>query len=331
MFSNVLFLFRLPAKPVPSTSHSLAKSNEGVQAAWSISQLLAELENLRPTVAENIVQLFEQDNTIPFICRYRRHLVGNLEPDRMREIKTSLGQVTQLRAKVSSVAKTLEKENLLTEDLKETICTVKSMEELNHIYELYKPAKKKSLVEKATNLGLKPVAEMLLSGKAFVNFEKHVDTSVGPLSTVNEVKAGVAILVSSMIMKNSRLLDYIRERRKTARIELHSSQTKTKPSDERNPQDATKYELYFNFSCQVSQIRPHQILAINRGEKNKILTVKIDIPTEMQTNIERFVMNLYRAEVDYAVRTEFLKKIVSEMYSKKGKSFSNYLILSCLN
>ncbi|XP_055716104.1 S1 RNA-binding domain-containing protein 1 isoform X2 [Phlebotomus papatasi] len=308
---------KLPAKSIPSTSRSLAKSNEGVQAAWSISQLLAELENLRPTVAENIVQLFEQDNTIPFICRYRRHLVGNLEPDRMREIKTSLGQVTQLRAKVASVAKTLEKENLLTEDLKEAICTVKSMEELNHVYELYKPAKKKSLVEKATNLGLKPVAEMLLSGKAFVNFEKHVDPSVGPLSTVNEVKAGVAILVSSMIMKNSRLLDFIRERRKTARIELHSSQAKAKPSEEHNPQDATKYELYFNFSCQVSQIRPHQILAINRGEKNKILTVKIVIPTEMQMNIERFVMNLYRAEVDYSVRTEFLKKIVSEMYSKK--------------
>ncbi|GAB0092518.1 S1 RNA-binding domain-containing protein 1 [Sergentomyia squamirostris] len=303
----------------PFASSSTKTTTPDIKCSWTIPGLLAELEGLRVNVAENIVQLFEQENTIPFICRYRKHLVDSLEPDKMREIKSSLNQIMQLKTKVTSVTKTLEKENLLTMDLQETICKVKTMEELNHIYELYKPARKKSLVEKAINLGLMPVAEQVLSGQSNVNFSRYINSNVEGLQNVTEVRAGVEILISSVIMKNAKILDHIRETRKTSRIELQSTQTKLKKSEAAKmpASDPTKYELYFNFKSLVSQIRPHQILAINRGEKNKILTVKIVIPKEMQMNFKRFVVKLYGGgDHDYG-RKEFLEKIIHEMYIKK--------------
>ncbi|XP_059621760.1 S1 RNA-binding domain-containing protein 1 [Phlebotomus argentipes] len=308
---------KLVRNPFATVRRPAAADNAELQAVWTIPELLAEFENISPTVAENIVQLFEQDNTIPFICRYRRHLVDNLEPDKLREIKSSIYKINQLRTRVTLMGKTLEKEKLLTSDLRETISKVKTMEELNHIYEYYKPARKKSLVEKATNLGLLPVANMLLSGDTLVNFANYVDPSESALSSVAEVKAGVAILISSIIMKNAKLLDFIREKRKTSKIELQSSQAKAKASDGQNSADPTKYELYFNFKTLVSHIRPHQVLAINRGEKNKILSVKINIPSEMQISLVRFIFGLYRGQLEYRERTEYLQKIINDMYTKK--------------
>lgn len=100
---------------------------------WKTADLLAESTNIDPRTAGNIVSLFEDDNTIPFLCRYRRDLVNHMDPERMRAIKDSYLNILALRKKLQTTIQQLTKENLLTEDIQQEILAARTTEELEYL------------------------------------------------------------------------------------------------------------------------------------------------------------------------------------------------------
>lgn len=125
----------------PSTSHKAEdflkpkvdfnKVNYGPQ--WTVSELLSEQQNLTLTVGANIVGLLDAGNTIPFIARYRRDLTNNMSPEILREVKDSYDEIIELKNKIGTVVKTLEKNDVLTSQLKHSVITARSIEELEYV------------------------------------------------------------------------------------------------------------------------------------------------------------------------------------------------------
>lgn len=103
---------------------------------WTIDELLAETTAIEPTAARNIVQLFENENTIPFICRYRRDLINHLEPERLREIKSTYTEIVNLRKKAETIVSQLTKENTINEEIRTEMLCAKTPEELEFLVNL---------------------------------------------------------------------------------------------------------------------------------------------------------------------------------------------------
>lgn len=100
---------------------------------WTIDELLAETANIEPRAARNIVKLFETENTIPFICRYRRDLVDHIEPEKLRDIKSSYSEIVNLRKKAETIVSQLEKENVIDAEARTEMLCAKTTEELEFL------------------------------------------------------------------------------------------------------------------------------------------------------------------------------------------------------
>lgn len=232
---------------------------------------MAEFENIDETLCKTIIQLFDDDFTIPFLCRYRKDLIRNMEPLRLREIKDSIENVKMIEAKSQSLVKSLQKENLLTEEIERNIKAARSIDELEHLSNLYKPASKGSLFERAQKLGLESPAEnILLGGKT--DLLKLVKANTKGLETMKEVEEGVKNIMSHLIAKNSVIMDEVRDLRTKYGVKITTSQVKQKKSEKgKATSNLHKFENYFNFSLTADRIKPHQVLAINRGESLKVM------------------------------------------------------------
>ena len=238
---------------------------------WETSELVAEIEDLDVTLSQTIVNLFDDDFTIPFLCRYRKDLINNMDPLRLREIKTTIENVKAIEMKSQSILKSLEKDKLLTDEISRNICSAKSLEELEHLSTLYKPASKGSLFERAQKLGLEPPAVNLLYGKENVNVARLIESKTDGLKNQSEVVEGIKNIMSHLIAKNELVMNKVRELRTKFGVRVSTSQAKKKKTDEKpKSENAHKFENYFDFACPADRIKPHQILAINRGESLKV-------------------------------------------------------------
>lgn len=222
-------------------------------------------------MSKTIIELFEDDCTIPFLCRYRKELIANLSPERLREIKNTIDHVKQIETKSQSIIKALEKDNLLTDEISRSIRGVKSMEELEHLSAMYKPASKGSLFDRAQKIGLEPAAEIVLYGTQVIDPSKLVNIKVEGLKTVQEVEDGIKNILSHLIAKkNEPMMNEVRNLRTRFGVTISASQTKLKKTETKVNNNQQKFENYFNFSCPADRIKPHQILALNRGESLKV-------------------------------------------------------------
>lgn len=253
---------------------------------WKVYELVAEIENIDLNLSQTIVDLFEDEFTIPFLCRYRKDLIQNLSPVQLRDIKNTIDNVKLIEVKSQNMLKSLEKEKLLTEDISRNIRSVKSLDELEHLSALYKPPSKGSLFERAQKLGLVPVAENLLYGKSDVSLQRMVNSKEAGLKTLKEVEEGVKNVMSHLIAKNEKVMDEVRELKMRFGVMISSTQAKQKKKpdekDSSKPPNAQKFENYFNFSCPASRIRPHQILALNRGESLKVSKIILMNTSEVE-------------------------------------------------
>ncbi|XP_059617392.1 S1 RNA-binding domain-containing protein 1-like [Phlebotomus argentipes] len=290
-----------------------------IKMTWSIASLVAEIEGIKAGVAKKIDELCRQNNTISFICRYRSHMIGNLKAQKIRQIRETFANKSMLKERVNGVAKILHKSNVLTDDLRRMISRVKSIEQLDYIYDIYKPSGKKWLEKVATKLGLLRPAKKIFAGNTLVNFNQYVNHSVKQLNTVTKVETGIAILVASLMMKSEKMLKLIQVMTKNAKndsIELHSTQAKGKTSQ--NSSDFSKYELYFDFKAKISNLTHYQVLTINRGDKNKKLLVHIVIPTKTRKNHKESIFMMFKGQTNSTPkRNKYLRKIINEMYSRK--------------
>ncbi|RZC39162.1 S1 RNA-binding domain-containing protein 1, partial [Asbolus verrucosus] len=278
---------------------------------WSEHELLAEQQNLTLNVAKNIVKLFEDGNTVPFIARYRRDVTNNMSPETLREVKETYEEIIVLKNKINTVVKNLEKTEVLTEQLKHNITSSRSIEELEYVYAPYKPGSKRTLAERAKELGLEEPALSLLHNQSEINLSDYVQKDRKELSSVADVEKGIVHIIASIISTDTEILSHLRQLRKRTNFIIKTKITKKPPLDE------GKFENYENFEIPVKYIKPHQVLAINRGESLKVLSVKVVVPDNIFYDFQRVCFRKWSCENSaHQLRHNILKQAIEDSYNR---------------
>lgn len=273
---------------------------------WTDIEYVSEVGNIRYRVAENLVQLFKEDNTIPFIARYRKNMTGGLEAEELREIKEIYDRAKVIRQKAATLIKTIDKQGKWTPDIHAVVKSTKSLNDLEHIASMFKAPSKRSLAERAREVGLEPITKAVFEAQKIQELSTFVNARKEGLKSVKEIKEGIIHIMSDVISKDKSLFEKIRELRKITQIRIEVTEGKAAKeevakaakgiSEEKKAKknfDAQKYENYYDFKSTESNIKPYQILAINRGESEKFLSVKIIIPDSFERDLKNHVLNLY--------------------------------------
>ncbi|XP_062980033.1 S1 RNA-binding domain-containing protein 1 [Elgaria multicarinata webbii] len=274
-----------PLKPTPSS-----KLDDEHKMNWDIVQVLSQRTGIEEWVCANIIRLFNDDNTIPFIARYRKELINNMEADALREVQQTMEELHAVAKKVNGSIQKLKKEGKLSEGLLTALLNCRTLEELDHVYTPYKTGSKGTKAQRARQLGLEHAANLFIENPRELNLFSYIKPSVEGLSTVEEVKSGVQHILADMIAKDKETLDFIRDLCQRHYTCIQSSLAKVN-SKKANEKDVNKFHLYQNFSCNIKNIQHHQILAINRGENLKVLTVKVNIPERVKIEFSRWCVN----------------------------------------
>ncbi|XP_026551205.1 S1 RNA-binding domain-containing protein 1 [Pseudonaja textilis] len=226
---------------------------------WDIVEVLSQRTDIEAWVCANIIKLFNDDNTIPFIVRYRKELINNLEADVLREVQQIMEELQTLAKKVHVSIQKLEKEGKLSESVLTSLLNCKTLEELDHVYAPYKTGSKGTKAQRAKQLGLEQAANLLIENPKELNLLFYVKSNVEGLSTIEEVKSGVQHILADMVAKDKETLDFIRNLCQRKYICIQSSLTKV-TSKNINEKNVNKFHLYQNFSCNIKSIHHHQVL-----------------------------------------------------------------------
>nr|XP_022329484.1 S1 RNA-binding domain-containing protein 1-like [Crassostrea virginica] len=252
---------------------------------WVLEELISERANLARWAVKNVVHMLENGATIPFIARYRKEQTHGMEVDKLREIKTLMEELKAIQQKIFTILTGLQKQNKLTEQIVQRIRGAESLTELEDLYAPYKPGNKGTLAERARALNLEPVAMTCIQNPIHVNINKHISLGVKGLSSEKEVQTGIQHIIADIIHRDDTVIKPIRDHCKEKGLMIECTQfitskkmsAKTLQKAEKAQETSYKFENYFDFKSSSKTIRPHQILAINRGEENKILSVKFTI------------------------------------------------------
>ncbi|XP_072188372.1 S1 RNA-binding domain-containing protein 1 isoform X3 [Excalfactoria chinensis] len=240
-------------------------------------KVLSDRTNVEPWVCSNLIRLFKEENTIPFIVRYRKELINNLEADALREVQQTLEELRTVAKKTHTTIQKLKKEGKLSGCLFTSLLNCRTLDELDHVTTPYKTGSKGTKAQRARQLGLEPAALSLLQRPMELNLFSYIRPNTKGLANIQEVEAGVQHILADIFAKDKDTLDFIRRLCQQRYICIQSALAKVS-SKNSNEKDIDKFQLYHEFSCNIKSIQHHQILAINRGENLKILTVKVNIP-----------------------------------------------------
>ncbi|GIW78732.1 MAG: hypothetical protein KatS3mg105_0539 [Gemmatales bacterium] len=242
---------------------------------------IAQDLQIRKVQVESVVKLLDEGNTIPFIARYRKERTNGLSEDVLRQIQARVQQLRQLEDRKRSILKSIENQGKLTEELKAEILRADTAKRLEDLYLPYKP-KKRTLATVARERGLEPLALAIWNrDEAVAQLEEVFPTLVNAekeLPTVEEVKAGVTHILSEMIAEHASVRSAVRG------IAWDTGKLSTSRSEQLAEGKGNEFKDYFQFTESVRSIPPHRILAINRGEKEKALTVRFEFDREAAKN-----------------------------------------------
>ncbi|XP_076831041.1 S1 RNA-binding domain-containing protein 1 isoform X2 [Brachyhypopomus gauderio] len=295
-----------------------------LQMNWDPFQVLSEKTVVERWVCENIARLLQEENTIPFMVRYRKELINHMDADAVRDVQQVLEELCSVAKKTQSIIQTLKKEGLLTSELEHVLKNSRSADELDHVYAPYKKGSKLSKARRAKELGLEPAALALIHAPGTLDLHSWIKPNTQGVSTLEEVTTGVEQILADMIAKDGETLTYIRSVCDRSDVRIQSSLSKTALKEQQqdgqksNTKDISKFSLYHDFSCSVQRIQHHQTLAINRGENLKILTVKVNIPDWVKTDFCRWCVNVRWRPKGYAQPDlmNVLKAAVEDSYKR---------------
>jgi len=239
-------------------------------------QLIKEF-NLKPFQVHNVIKLIDEGNTIPFIARYRKEVTGELNDQVLRELYDRLVYLRNLENRRNEVIRLIEEQGKLTDDIKAAVEKAVTLQEIEDIYRPFKP-KRRTRATIAREKGLEPLAEILLAQKVtkgdleaivlpFVNAEKGVNT-------IEDALNGAMDIIAEGISDNAEYRKVIRD------IFTREGSIATKAKKEED----SVYRMYYDFREPVTKIAKHRILAIDRGEKEDFIQVKIEVPEEKIIN-----------------------------------------------
>lgn len=234
---------------------------------------LKEELNVEKWQVEAAVKLIDEGNTIPFISRYRKEVTGSLNDEVLRNLNERLSYLRNLEDKKEQVLGSIEEQGKLTEELKEKILAAETMVAVEDLYLPYRP-KRKTRASVAKERGLEGLANIIIAQETTKTLIEEAENYVSEEKGVKNVKEalqGAMDIIAEMISDNADFRTYIRQ------ATFEEGKLISTAKDEKTK---SVYEMYYNFEEPVSKVAGHRILAINRGENEKILTVKIEAPTE---------------------------------------------------
>lgn len=238
-----------------------------------IIQKIKEELQVEKWQVEAAVKLIDEGNTIPFISRYRKEVTGSLNDEQLRNLDERLTYLRSLEDKKEQVLKSIEEQGKLTDDLKEKILAAQTLVVVEDLYRPYRP-KRKTRASIAKEKGLEPLAEYILRQEAtepVLNEAAKYASEEKEVKTPEEALQGAQDIIAEMISDDADHRLYIRN------ITVEEGIVSSTAKDEKAQ---SVYEMYYNFEEPVKKIAGHRVLALNRGEAEKVLTVKVNAPEE---------------------------------------------------
>uniref|UniRef100_A0A4W6F7J4 S1 RNA binding domain 1 n=1 Tax=Lates calcarifer TaxID=8187 RepID=A0A4W6F7J4_LATCA len=270
------------------SSEAQALRNE-LNMCWDLTEVLSTLTCVQRWVCVNIIALLREENTVPFMVRYRKEMINHMDADAVRDVQLVYEELCTLAKKTQSVIQTLKKDGVLTAELEQNLRSCRSADELDHVYSPYKKGSKLTKARRAKALGLEVAASALMDTPHTLDLRAWVKPDTQGLSSVEEVATGVEHILADMIAKDPETLTYVKTLCENSFVTIQSSVSK---SAQNKNKDIDKFHLYFDFTCNIQRIQAHQTLAINRGESLKILTVKVNIPDRVKSDFTRWCINI---------------------------------------
>ena len=269
-----------------------------------IKELSLEL-SITDKQIESVLKLLEEGATIPFIARYRKDVTGALDEETIRSIEEKYQYQVNLEKRKEDVERLIDEKGLLTDEIKASIKAATKLVELEDIYRPFKEKKKTKATEAIKN-GLEPLAKEIMKFPTIGNInemaKKYINENV---KTVEEAITGAKYIIAENISDNAKFRKVIREN--TYNYGIIKSKIK------KNAEDANKtYEMYYDYSERVKYIKPHRILALNRGEKEKVLSVSIDYEIDRVLNFlnKRVIKN------EKSFVTDIVKDAIVDAYKR---------------
>lgn len=235
----------------------------------TIEQMLVKEFNLSKDQVLNVIAMLDEGNTVPFIARYRKERTGGLDDIVLRNFSERLIYLRNLEERKDGVIRLIEEQGKLTEEIKVSVEKAQTLTEIEDIYRPFKP-KKRTRATIAVEKGLSPLAEEILSGEFKGTIEEYAQGFISEekgVGSIEEALQGAMDIISEKISDEAEYRKWIRE------FVQRNGFVETKGSSE-NP---TPFEMYYEYKEAVRFIPPHRILAINRGEDEKVLSVKITV------------------------------------------------------
>ena len=306
----------------------------------NINEKIAQELNIKTSQVENTIKLIDDGNTIPFIARYRKEVTGNLSDETLREFDERLKYLRNLESRKEEIIRLIDEQGKLTDELKQAIEKAEILSELEDIYRPYKQ-KKRTRATIAKEKGLEPLSNIiyLQSDKRDINeiAKEFIDPEKG-VETIEDALNGAKDIIAETVADNA---EYRKKMKKLCNREAVVT-IKAANEDEKSP-----YEMYYNFNETLRTLPSHRILAINRGEKENYLKVKVEKPDDkvigfiendiikdknsqfgklLEESIEDGYKRLIEPSVDREIRSELFEKAEEKAIKVFGKNAKQLLL-----
>lgn len=264
-----------------------------------IFETVAKELKLKVNQVTNTMQLLDEGATVPFVSRYRKEVTGNLDEIEIGKILESVTYLRNLEKRKEEVIRLIEEQGKLTEELRKSIEDAEKLQEVEDIYFPYRK-KRKTKADIAKERGLEPLADIMLKAKSVEELiEKAQGFLTEDVKTVDEALDGAMLIIAQNISETPAYREQIRE------IMLKYGILVTKESKKAKELDVKKvYGDYYDYSEPVTKMPPHRILAVNRGEKEDILSVNITLDEKTRARVENLILK------------DFLNKNLKDIYLK---------------
>ena len=232
--------------------------------------LLAQELNQKIEYVQNVVNLLDEGNTIPFIARYRKELHGSMDDTTLRDLETRLNYLRNLQERKEEVIRAIDGQEKLTEELAAAIHNAKTLAEVEDLYRPYKQ-KRRTRATVAKEKGLEPLAMAIFAqtGEDPAKLaEGYIDSEKG-VETLEDALQGASDIIAEMISDDPDIRKALRQKMETRAVVTVQAT---------DPDTDSVYRLYYSFSAPVTRLQNHQILAINRGEREGFLKVSAALP-----------------------------------------------------
>lgn len=315
-----------------------------------IAKTIAQELGIKESQVDATIKLIDEGNTIPFIARYRKEVTGGLSDETLRDLGERLAYLRNLEKRKEEVINSIDEQGKLTDEILQALAIAKTLAEVEDIYRPYKQ-KKKTRATVAKAKGLEPLAQIIMEQTETIPIEKIAKEYVNIDSLSEEDKKNKDKVVATPEDAIQGALDIIAEdisdsaeyRKYIKKVCYREGTIVTKASDE---EEKSNYEMYYDYQEQIRRIPSHRILAINRGEKEEFLKVKLEKPEEkiywyiekqiikgetqftemLKTTIEDSFKRLIEPSVDREIRSDLTEKAEEQAIKVFGKNAKQLLL-----